>query len=481
MKKATMIAMALLTLTPSAFADDSRIETSKNGHETVFVRPSATDGQVVTRGAGVPFGMTPDWQNTLRRQVGAVRVADMNNDGAGDVLVGCYISNSFPPYTDWENYIHYNVGGVPEVNPSWTSSVERHTGDLQVGDVNLDGYPDIVSIDGGSAFSPVIIFYGAASGPDTIPDWQATTPQAGWATSGLLFDIDHDNDLDLLTTNQGLDPNPFRPMYFFRNNAGALQTTPSWQSAESSIQNMAAAGDYDGDGWEDVAVSKWVNFQSGIYRNINGTLQTTPIWTDGNTSSKRGIAWADVDGNGWADLMIGSTPTALWSNSGGSLTVTWTSGASFFGQQEIAFCDVDRDGDQDYAEIHFSNGQTHIYLNNNGVLNTTPSWTYDSPNVGNAIAFGDVNGDHWPDLVIGTSGQPSVVIFYNLAPVLPGDMNCDGQVNILDINAFTLAVSDAAAYASAYPDCDISAGDLNGDGNVDILDINPFVALLSGG
>ncbi|TWT45353.1 Serine protease AprX [Phycisphaerae bacterium RAS1] len=66
-------------------------------------------------------------------------------------------------------------------------------------------------------------------------------------------------------------------------------------------------------------------------------------------------------------------------------------------------------------------------------------------------------------------------------PVVLGDMNCDGQVNILDINAFTLAISDPAAYALQYPGCNIDNGDINGDGNVDILDINGFVSLLSGG
>ncbi|TWT41035.1 Subtilisin Carlsberg precursor [Phycisphaerae bacterium RAS1] len=64
--------------------------------------------------------------------------------------------------------------------------------------------------------------------------------------------------------------------------------------------------------------------------------------------------------------------------------------------------------------------------------------------------------------------------------VLLGDMNCDGEVNILDINAFTLAIADPAAYAIAYPGCNIASGDINGDGNVDVLDINPFVELLGG-
>ncbi|TWT41126.1 Reprolysin (M12B) family zinc metalloprotease [Phycisphaerae bacterium RAS1] len=80
-------------------------------------------------------------------------------------------------------------------------------------------------------------------------------------------------------------------------------------------------------------------------------------------------------------------------------------------------------------------------------------------------AFADANGNQIPDV----------------CETLPGDMNCDGNVNVLDINAFTLALSDPVAYAAAYPGCNILNGDLNGDGLVNVLDINPFVALLSGG
>ncbi|TWT43882.1 hypothetical protein RAS1_02820 [Phycisphaerae bacterium RAS1] len=64
---------------------------------------------------------------------------------------------------------------------------------------------------------------------------------------------------------------------------------------------------------------------------------------------------------------------------------------------------------------------------------------------------------------------------------LPGDMNCDGAVNVLDINPFVLALSDPIAYAAMFPGCNISNGDIDGDGSLTVLDINPFVALLSGG
>jgi hypothetical protein len=65
-------------------------------------------------------------------------------------------------------------------------------------------------------------------------------------------------------------------------------------------------------------------------------------------------------------------------------------------------------------------------------------------------------------------------------PDPPGDLNCDYVLDVLDIDAFALAISDPDAYAAAYPYCDIMAGDLNNDGYVDALDIDPFVALLVG-
>ena len=62
-----------------------------------------------------------------------------------------------------------------------------------------------------------------------------------------------------------------------------------------------------------------------------------------------------------------------------------------------------------------------------------------------------------------------------------GDLNCDGSVDFFDIDAFVLAVTDPAAYAAAYPDCDIMLADINGDGSVNFFDIDGFVALIVSG
>lgn len=81
----------------------------------------------------------------------------------------------------------------------------------------------------------------------------------------------------------------------------------------------------------------------------------------------------------------------------------------------------------------------------------------------------------------GSVAYPAIPMQVVAAGFALGDMNCDGQVNVLDINWFVLALSDPGAYMMQQPNCDILNGDINGDGFVNVLDINPFVTLLSGG
>ncbi len=93
--------------------------------------------------------------------------------------------------------------------------------------------------------------------------------------------------------------------------------------------------------------------------------------------------------------------------------------------------------------------------------------------VGDAqLSFASSLGD------VGSPGQ--FVLDYCGAP-LPADLNCDGVVNVFDIDPFVLALVDPAGYAAAFPDCDILAADCNHDGVVNGFDIDPFVELLAGG
>ncbi len=411
------VALLFACLLPlGSLAQDLPIEISDDGKEVVVLAPSPTDETVVRGRSFVPYGSAPDWSNTLRMQVGGLQVADMNGDGWPDVVVGCYHSNSFPAYPDWENLIYFNIEGELETDPSWISADEVSTGDIQVALINDDDYLDVFAANGGSSTAHSVIYWGGPDGPSTTPGWFSAEPGGAWNNYALPFDFDHDGDVDVFTANQGFGQfDPYRPMFLFLNTDGVLATVPTWQSAETSIQGFLAFADHDGDGWEDLAVSKWVNFESGIYKNLAGIMATTPVWTTGDDDSDKGVAWADVDGNDWPDLALGHDPTQLWTNDGGALATTWTSSASYHGHSDMRFCDVDLDGDQDLAETHFSDGKVHIYLNQDGVLDSAPSWTYDSSSVGTAIAFGLINDDIWPDLVVGNSGEPCVKVFYSQA------------------------------------------------------------------
>jgi len=436
-----------------------RVEVSEDGRERILIRAEEGGTGTAGRGSAVPYGLTPDWENDLRRQVGGLQAADMNGDELIDVVVGCYDSDSYPPYEHWYNYIYFNIGGELEADPSWISTDEVSTGDVQIAFINDDPYPDIFAANGGYVMSPSVIYFGAEGGPSMTPGWVSAEPSAAWNNYALPLDIDHDGDTDIVTANQGNSPyDPHRPMYVFYNNDGALENVPSWQSAEWSIQGFLSAADFDGDGWEDVAVSKWVNFESGVYRNAQGALELTPIWTTGDDDSDKGVAWADVDGNDWPDLALGHDPTQLFTNDNGTLSLGWSGEEAYYGHSDLRFCDVDGDGDQDLAEIHFSNGHVRIYLNNDGVLDSSPSWMYDCSSVGTAIAFGDISGNGRPDLIVGNSGDVSLMVFYAEDFECPADFDGDGDVDTADL-LFLLG-------AWGTPE-----GDVDGDGDTDTADL----------
>ena len=462
-----VVLISVLFLAVAANADRPRIEVSDDGHWRIEMKPAATDGSLLFRSDAVPFGATPDWQNALRVQVGGLQARDMNGDGLVDVVVGCYSSNSYPPYDDWENLIYYNTGGQLEATPSWVSTDEVSTGDIQVGDINGDTYLDVFAANGGYSMDSSRIYWGSPTGPSTTPGWLSNEPGRAWNNYAILFDFDHDHDLDVVTANQGNSPSdPYRPMFAFINAGGTLSTTPGWQSAETSIQNFLAFADHDDDGWEDLAVSKWSNFESGVYRNAGGALQNVPLWTTGDDDTDKGVAWADIDGDTWPEFILGHDPTQMFANDDGTLmsTPSWQATGGYFGHSELRCFDLDRDCDPDLAEIHFSNGYVNIYLNENGTLAASASWTFDCSGAGTAVAFGDINGDEWPDLIVGNSGDSSVMVFYAQPPDYAGDLDDDGDVDLADLQ---ILLGHYGTPSGAGP----NDGDLDGDGDVDLLDL----------
>ena len=445
----------------------SYYEVSKDGHHFAVTLDEPSFAQ---RGAGVPFGAAPDLQVDIRRQVGGLKVADINGDGINDLVAVCYISNSFPPYDSAKDMVFYGNGSGISTTPDWLSDIDTHTGDVQVGDLNNDGHPDIVTIHGGLRRDNVRVYNNTGTGVPTTPSFTNNTSRTMWGTAGVLADMDQDGDLDLVTTNQGVTPDPFRPVLMFDNVAGTLTSNSVWQSADEAVQNGLDARDITGDGYPELAVAKWVNFFSGIYYNTTGTPDTLPLVQVATNDTDRGALFCDLENDGISEVAFGGDPSRVYDNVHGALMERYASNPPFAGPQEIGFFDVDNDGDEDFAEVHFSDGRAHIYLNRGGTLDTDPTWTYDASQVGTALAFGDLNSDGLDDLIVGYSGDTCIRVFYSQLTPCPADLTGEGVLDFFDVSAFL------NAYNAMDP-----AADFTGDGLYDFFDVSAFLNAYNAG
>jgi len=412
-----LIFLCLLLVSVDVKADSNRIEISEDGHQAFVIDDNNSEPNSTFTTDVVPYNLTPDWSCALRMQVGGLDTGDLDGDADIDLTVGCYQSESYPPYPDCRNFILFNEGNHLQAMPAWWTEDSSSTTEVRVADLNNDGFPDIFSANGGFAMSPSTIYYYDES--------ESINPHAGWysddncwSTGAAVWDFDNDGDMDVATSNQGVYPDSDRPVYVFINDDGEMPTAPSWSSADEALSGGVAWGDYNDDGWYDLAVSKWVNWYSCVYRNNEGSLGQAAVWLADNDDMQKGVGWSDINGDYFPEPAFGgnSMPTQLYGNNEGVLSSSpiWESNDTFNGCQDLAWADVDGDGDEDLATVHFSNGHLRIYLNVDGQLETSPSWQYDSPASGTALTFGDINGDEAIDLIMGVSGADCINVFYNL-------------------------------------------------------------------
>ncbi len=368
----------------------------------------------------------------------SLAAGDFNADGKTDLTVGTYVSPG-------RAYIFYNDGAYSATSIMAdviiTGEASSYFGSsLAVGDFNADGKIDLVvgaqrySTNNGRAY----IFY-SQNGVINTDRMMTGEASSQFGTSLAVGDFNADGKIDLAVGANAYSTNTGRAYIFY--NDGSIPTTAVTADviitgeASSYFGSALAAGDFNGDGKTDLAVSAYGYFtntgRAYIFYN-DGTIPTTAATADvkitGEASSQFGtsLAAGDFNADGKIDLAVGAL---LWTSNTGRAYIFYNDGSI---PTTAATADIKIDGE------------------------------IVGGNFGSSLAAGDFNADGKIDLAVGAYGYMDGInanagrayIFYN-----------DGSI---PTNAFTADVTITGETMNNYFGFSLAAGDFNADSKIDL-------------
>jgi hypothetical protein len=294
--------------------------------------------------------------------------------------------------------------------------------------------------------------------------------------------------------------------FIYHSSAMGLNTTAT-AMVESDQDNsdfgfsLAGAGDVNGDGYSDVIVGafRYSNGQSEegaafVYHgSAGGIITIAVIMLESNQATSNfgfSVAGAgDVNGDGYSDVLIGakyydngqSNEGAVFIYQGGATGIISSPAAMLESNQADSWlgCSVAGAGDingDGYSDIivgadAYSNGQTYegvafVYHGSAAGISTTASAMVESnqssASLGHSVAgAGDVNGDGYSDVVVGSYNYNNGQSYEGVAFIYHGSAS-----GISTTPAAMVESNQASAYMGWSVSC---AGDVNGDGYSDVL------------
>jgi len=318
-----------------------------------------------------------------------IKVRDINADGHADIIVGTTYQ------TQSRLYLGTGGGAFREVTATNLPQTPLSVGDLEVGDVDLDGDLDIVLADWGAGNNMsneggrtrLWLNDGTGKFSDaTAARMPAALVRFSWDLE--LVDTDNDYDLDVLVSCKRCAGG-----FLFRNDGtGKFTDDPAGLSQYTNNYEYEPM-DLDGDGFLDLVTindGEILKEQSAnrrehvLHNNMKGRFRdaTAQWWpADQNIGEDDNmVAFLDFDSDGDADFVIGSLsgPDRLLINDGkGHLTVATDVfvGAQTPGTLGIALGDLDGDGRMDVVQAqgeHPTAVQEKIFLGTGLKPDTAP-------------------------------------------------------------------------------------------------------------
>jgi hypothetical protein len=234
-----------------------------------------------------------------------------------------------------------------------------------------------------------------------------------------------------------------------------------------------SVADLDNDGKQDVIVANQRENTLSIFKNIStpGIISFNSPVKIATPSTPIGIGIGDFDKNGWLDIATanhGNGTVSIFTNKGIFNSISTNNFNPRFGlitglnPITIDVADMDGDSKSDIVVGNYGSNSISIFKNNyiSGALATSSFSTKLNFNAGNKpgyVKLGDMDGDGKLDIVVLAEGNNRVGILRNIST--PG---------VLSSASFATRVNFNTGITPYY----ISVGDLTGNGKLDILVTN---------
>jgi tetratricopeptide (TPR) repeat protein len=270
----------------------------------------------------------------------------------------------------------------------------------------------------GAAAPPIAVTFVPVPGAESgLPAFNAAKPEPGSLRSGAcFFDYDNDSKADLLLLNGGSE----RTGALYHNAGGRFaDATAATHLTIPAGASGCVAGDYDNDGWTDLAVA----LKSGLrlFRNEGdgGFREVTDAAGLHSGTEPFALTFVDYDHDGDLDLQVNALGggTALWRNNGNG-TFTDTSSTTMPGDIADARISIATDFDNDRAvDLIVTRAQNPPTLLRNpreGRFESAPlSGGTSQPGARGVVTF-DFDRDGWMDVAFTHSGPPGLSLWRNI-------------------------------------------------------------------